>query len=91
MPSILNGPEVYQVLQKSLDVGPQARDVVTHINRQLAMADVMAANGDDHGAARPMLHRTLRYRHGSYAPGDAHSIITYGILTNGCVVSQILK
>ena len=56
--------------QQGLGSGPQTRDAVTGFIGRLAIADAVAAHGDDRGTARPLLHHPLRRRHGPQGPGD---------------------
>ena len=70
VPAVLNRPTVSDVPQQGLGSGPQTRDVITGLIRRLALADAVAAHGDDRGAARPLLHHPLRCRHRPQGPGD---------------------
>ncbi len=56
--------------QQSLGTGARTRDLVTGLIGRLAIANAMAAHGDDRGAAWPLLHDPLRRWHGPQGPGD---------------------
>ena len=63
--------------EQGLGTGPQARDVVTDLVLRLAIADAMAAHGDDRGAARPLFHHPLWCRHRPQLPGDVPSSLDF--------------
>jgi hypothetical protein len=44
--------------QQGLGAGAQTRDTVTDLVMRVAIANAMAAHGDDRGAARPLLHHS---------------------------------
>jgi hypothetical protein len=70
VPGVLDGPAVAHVLQQRLGSSAQTRDVVTGLIDRFAVAGAFAANFQDRGAARPVLHYPRWGRHAPQHPGE---------------------
>jgi hypothetical protein len=63
VPDVLDRPALPDGSVQGLGTGPQTRDVVSGLVLRLAIADSMAAHGDDLGAARPLFGNPIGCRH----------------------------
>jgi hypothetical protein len=77
VPGILDGPPVAYVLQQSLRRGSETRDVVMGFIDGLALADALAAHGQDRGAARPVLRHPLWCRHAAQGPSEITAALAF--------------